>query len=63
MLPIDGSPPSNRGGVPKIPSVSIGADPTDDFVFISSSEGEAVTLQPPLRDSLERGLIFWRQLF
>jgi hypothetical protein len=50
-------------GVPSSPRVSVGAQPTDDIVVITTSEGEVETLEPPLREDPESSVIFWRQLF
>ena len=50
-------------GVPSAPRISIGGKPDDDIILITTSEGEVLTLEPPLRDEPKSGLMFWRQLF
>jgi hypothetical protein len=50
-------------GVPSNPRISIGGNPSDDIVLVTTTTGEVLTLEPPARDPLESGLVFWRQLF
>jgi hypothetical protein len=50
-------------GVPSNPRVTVGADPTDDIVFVTTSEGQILSIEPPLRDDPDSSLLSWRQLF
>ena len=50
-------------GVPSPPRVSVGGQPTDDIIIINTTEGEVISLEPPVRDDPESGVVFWRQLF
>lgn len=50
-------------GVPSSPRVSTASDPTQDIVFVTTSEGELIRIEPPLRDPPESSLFYWRQLF
>jgi hypothetical protein len=50
-------------GVPSSPRVSIASDPEEDLIFVTTSEGALITIEPPLRDSPEVSLIYWRQVF
>ena len=48
-------------GVPSNPRISLGADPTDDVVFVTTSDGEVLSLEPPPRPAPESSLIYWSQ--
>ena len=49
-------------GIASKPRVSVGVNSSDDKIYIQTSEGEVVTVQPPVRDEgLEQ--IYWRQRF
>jgi hypothetical protein len=50
-------------GVPSNPRVSMSSDPEDDVVFVTTSEGEVIVLEPPLRETPKSSLIYWRQKF
>jgi type IV pilus assembly protein PilY1 len=50
-------------GVPSSPRVSMASDPQDDVVFVTTSEGELIDIEPPLRDPPESSLFYWRQRF
>ena len=50
-------------GIPTNPRASIGADPSDDVVLIGTSEGELVTLDPPVRDDPNSDVLYWKQEF
>ena len=50
-------------GVPSSPRVSMASDPEDDIVLVTTSEGELIEIEPPLRDPPESSLFYWRQRF
>ena len=49
-------------GVSSSPRISIGLDPDDDVIYINTSEGEILTLEPPLRTD-NQSLVYWRQIY
>jgi hypothetical protein len=50
-------------GIPSNPRVTIGSDPQDDIVFVTTSDGQVLSIEPPLRDGPESVVLFWRQNF
>ncbi|MBW2269632.1 MAG: hypothetical protein JRH16_13745 [Deltaproteobacteria bacterium] len=50
-------------GIPSNPRISIGHVPTDDVLVVQTSEGEVLTIEPPLRDPPSTSMIYWRQRF
>jgi hypothetical protein len=50
-------------GVPSSPRVTIASDPDDDMVFITTSDGQVLQVEPPLRQGPESSMIYWRQVF
>jgi Tfp pilus tip-associated adhesin PilY1 len=48
-------------GIPSSPRVTVASDPTNDKIFITTSEGEVLIVQPPLRDPPEASVIYWKQ--
>jgi Tfp pilus tip-associated adhesin PilY1 len=50
-------------GIPSSPRVTIASDPEDDMIFITTSDGQVLTIEPPLRSPPESSMIYWRQLF
>lgn len=50
-------------GVPSSPRVTIATDPSDDIVFVTTSDGQVVTVEPPLRDPPSSELLYWREMF
>jgi hypothetical protein len=51
------------GGLPSKPKVSTGDDPTDDVIYIKTSTGQVLLIDPPPRPTTPVGLIYWRQVF
>lgn len=51
------------GGLPSKPKVSTGEDPSDDVIYIKTSTGQILLIDPPPRPSTPVGLIYWRQVF
>ena len=51
------------GGVPSNPRLSLGGSPADDIVFVTTSEGQVLSIEPPLRDAPESELLYWKQVF
>ena len=49
--------------MPSNPRVSVGTNPQDDVVWVTTSEGQILAIEPPLRDGPQAEMIFWRQLF
>jgi len=50
-------------GVPSNPRVSVASDPTDDVVYVTTSEGELIEIEPPLRDPPESSFLYWRRRY
>lgn len=50
-------------GIPSSPRATIAADPQNDMIFITTSEGQVLTIEPPLRTAPESSLIYWKQRF
>lgn len=50
-------------GIPSSPRVTVASDPDDDIIFVTSSEGQVLLIEPPARPGPESDTIYWRQLF
>ena len=50
-------------GIPSSPRATIATDPTKDKVFITTSTGQIIAIDPPLRDKPESGTVYWKQNF
>jgi hypothetical protein len=50
-------------GIPSNPRVSIASDPSNDKIFINTSNGEVLTITPPVRDNPGSETIYWKQNF
>jgi hypothetical protein len=50
-------------GIPSSPRVTVASDPGNDKIFITSSEGEVLILDPPPRDPAETSVLYWKQEF
>lgn len=50
-------------GIPSSPRVTIASDPTKDKIFITTSTGQIVSIDPPLRDEPESDTLYWKQNF
>jgi Tfp pilus tip-associated adhesin PilY1 len=50
-------------GVPSNPRVSVASDPQHDVVFVTTSEGELIEIEPPLRDPPESSFLYWRRRY
>ena len=48
-------------GIPSNPRVSIASDPSNDKIFINTSDGQVLTITPPMRDTPESEMIYWKQ--
>ena len=48
-------------GIPSNPRVSVASDPNNDKIFINTSEGQVLTITPPVRDTPSSETIYWRQ--
>jgi hypothetical protein len=51
------------GGLPSNPRVSIAPDPDDDTIYIKTSTGQIVTIEPPPRPKDPAAVIYWRQKY
>ena len=49
-------------GIPSKPRVSVGVNASDDKIYVQTSEGEILSIQPPTREE-GLGQIYWRQRF
>jgi hypothetical protein len=50
-------------GVPSNPRMTLASDPTHDMIFMTTSEGQVLSIEPPLRDKPESSLLYWKQVF
>jgi type IV pilus assembly protein PilY1 len=51
------------GGLPSNPRVSIAPDPEDDTIYIKTSTGQIITIDPPPRPEEPAAVIYWRQKY
>jgi type IV pilus assembly protein PilY1 len=49
------------GGVGSTPRISIAPDPNDDKMYIKTSKGRVITIEPPPRDGSGSSMIYWKQ--
>jgi len=49
--------------VPSSPRVTIASDPSNDIIFVTTSDGQVLNIEPPPRDPAESGTIYWRKKF
>ena len=46
-------------GVPSNPRVSISSDPQNDVIIVTTSEGEFIEIQPPVREPPQSEFLYW----
>jgi type IV pilus assembly protein PilY1 len=61
-------PPQDRrmdvgSGLPSNPRVSMAPDPDDDRIFIKTSTGQLIPIDPDVRDDPPSSSIYWRQIY
>jgi hypothetical protein len=64
-----GSPPTAMeeryvdagGGVASTPRISIAPDPDDDKMYLKTSKGRVITIDPPPRPGSGSSVIYWKQ--
>jgi len=64
-----GSPPTAMqerymdvgGGMASTPQISIAPDPDDDKMYIKTSKGRVITIEPPPRPGSGSSVIYWKQ--
>jgi type IV pilus assembly protein PilY1 len=61
--PMEGRKSSVGGGLASTPRVSIAPDPSNDKMYIKTSKGKVLTIDPPGRDGSGAGMIYWKQNF
>ena len=49
------------GGMASTPRISIAPDPNDDKMYIKTSKGRVLTIEPPPRDGSGSSMIYWKQ--
>ena len=49
------------GGMSSTPQISIAPDPDDDKMYIKTSKGRVITIDPPPRPDSGASLIYWKQ--
>ena len=49
------------GGMASTPRISMAPDPNDDKMYIKTSKGRVITIQPPPRDGSGSSMIYWKQ--
>ncbi|TMA23041.1 MAG: hypothetical protein E6J87_25650 [Deltaproteobacteria bacterium] len=50
-------------GIPSNPRVSVAPNPQDDTVWVTTSEGQVLQVEPPLRPGPASTVIYWRQQY
>jgi len=50
-------------GIPSSPRVTVASDPKDDIIFVTSSDGQVLLIEPPPRPATESSTIYWKQEF
>jgi type IV pilus assembly protein PilY1 len=61
--PMEGRRQSIGGGLASTPRVSIAPDPSNDKMYVKTSKGKVLTIDPPGRDTSGAGMIYWKQNF
>ena len=51
------------GGLPSAPRVSLAPDAEDDEIYIKTSKGEILTVDPPHREDGGAAIIYWTRKF
>ena len=49
------------GGMASTPQISIASDPNDDKMYIKTSKGRVITIEPPPRSGSGTSIIYWKQ--
>ncbi len=49
------------GGMASTPRISMAPDPNDDKMYIKTSKGRVITIEPPPRDGSGSSMIYWKQ--
>ncbi|MBW2382632.1 MAG: hypothetical protein JRG92_03305 [Deltaproteobacteria bacterium] len=63
LTPMEARKSSVGGGLASTPRVSIAPDPSNDKMYIKTSKGKVLTIDPPGRDGSGAGMIYWKQNF
>jgi hypothetical protein len=50
-------------GIPSNPRVSMSPNPSDDVIYVTTSEKEIITIEPPTRNATESSMLYWKQVF
>ena len=50
-------------GIPSSPRVSMAGSPSDDVIYLTTSEKEIITIEPPTRDTTQSDMLYWKQVF
>jgi type IV pilus assembly protein PilY1 len=61
--PMQGRRQSVGGGLASTPRVSIAPDPSNDKMYVKTSKGKVLTIDPPGRGGSGNTMIYWRQNF
>jgi type IV pilus assembly protein PilY1 len=49
------------GGMASTPRISLSPDPNDDKMYVKTSKGRLITIDPPGRDGSGSSMIYWKQ--
>jgi type IV pilus assembly protein PilY1 len=49
-------------GIPSSPRVSMSSDPSDDVIYVTTSEKEIITIEPPTRDTTQSDMLYWKHV-
>ena len=61
LNPMDARETSAGGGIASTPRISIAPDPSDDTMYIKTSKGRVITIDPPPRRGSGSSMIYWKQ--
>ena len=61
MTPMEARYETVGGGMASTPRISIAPDPNDDKMYIKTSKGRVITIEPPPRDGSGSSIIYWKQ--
>jgi hypothetical protein len=50
-------------GIPSNPRVSMSPNPSDDVIYVTTSEKEIITIELPTRNATESSMLYWKQVF
>jgi hypothetical protein len=61
MTPMEERSENIGGGMASAPRISMAPDSSDDKMYIKTSKGRVITIEPPPRDGSASSMIYWKQ--